>query len=397
MDIRYSNNEAKMSKELCALYYPETICLDDAELKYLLLLYDKIFFLPIDIRLNPGHTRLSKRFSMNDAILTGAFKSQREAHYAIMYSSESDCWDDYMKRLMDLYDELEDKKVLVGLDDGEYSDPNILHPLTTAVDADMSSSDFVNLCIIRRNEKIFVPRIEQSVVKGGGFMTRPPAYKGQKSIPSICSERLNTTLFIAGQKNLLPSCGSRMYIELLKMKLKRMVQYPPEYKTPPNEIHKISMLSWEVATEVVPKNIIQKKSPKELMKYKVACIDLKSKFRSYLWSLESNISSEPWDERFANELNGIIKRDIIPEIERIHEEKIRIWEKLFSDTLKSLTSIKVAPALVGIHLVPGLSFWQILAISTSVISGAILKPLAEAWEEERKVRRNSLFFLLRLK
>lgn len=390
-------NDIKSTKELCALYYPETICLDDAELKYLLLLYDKIYFLPIDVRLNPGHTKLSKRFSMNDAILAGSYKTQKDAHYAIMYASERDCWDDYLIKLMELYDELEEKNVLTGLEDSTYSDPNNWHPLRSAVEADMTNREFVDLCIKRRNRKIFVPQIEKSIIKGKGFGTRPPIYRDERSIPSICSERLNSTLFIAGEKNLIPSCGNGMYIDLLRMKLKRMVQYPPEYKTPSNEIHKISMLSWEVATEVVPKSIIQKKSPKELMKYKVACIDLKSKFRSYLRSLESNISSEPWDERFTKELNGIIKREIIPEIEKIREEKIRIWEKIFSDTLKSLTSIKVAPALVGIHLVPGLSFWQILALSTSVISGAILKPLAEAWEEERKVRRNSLFFLLRLK
>lgn len=73
MDGRDNNNETIRSNELCALYYPETICLDDAELKYLLLLYDKIYFLPIDVRLNPGHTRLSKRFSMNDAVLAVSY------------------------------------------------------------------------------------------------------------------------------------------------------------------------------------------------------------------------------------------------------------------------------------------------------------------------------------
>jgi hypothetical protein len=158
MEVNYNDNKPKMMKELCALYYPETICLDDAELKYLLLLYDKIFFLPLDIRLNPAYTRLSKRFSINDAILSGAFKSQRAAHYAIMYSSESACWDDYMKQLMELYDELEEKKMLVGLEDSEFSNPNEWHPLRTGVDADMASSDFVDLCNVHRNEKIFVPR-----------------------------------------------------------------------------------------------------------------------------------------------------------------------------------------------------------------------------------------------
>ena len=77
-----------ISNGVNALYYPETICLDEIELKYLLLVYDKIFFLPIDNRLNPGHTSLTKRFSIRDTILTGAFKSKKDDHYAIMYCSE---------------------------------------------------------------------------------------------------------------------------------------------------------------------------------------------------------------------------------------------------------------------------------------------------------------------
>jgi hypothetical protein len=390
-----NNNEAIRSNELCALYYPETICLDDAELKYLLLLYDKIYFLPIDVRLNPGHTKLSKRFSMNDAVLAGSYKTKKDAHYAIMYASEPDCWDDYLKRLMELYDELEETNVLTGLEDSAYSDPNNWHPLKSAVEADMTDIEFVNLCIKRRNLKVFVPQIEKSIIKGKGFGTRPPIFRDERSIPSICSERLNSTLFIAGEKKLIPSCGSEMYIDLLRMKLKRMAQYPVEYKVPSSGDHKISMLSWEVATEVVPRIVIQKKSAREIMKYKSACIDLKAKFRSYIQSLETNVISEPWAEKFKKEMEDLVKKEIIPEVGRIREQKIEIWEKMFGETLK--TAIKVAPALVGIHLVPGISIWQILALSTSVVSGAVLKPLADAWAEERKMRRNSLFFLLRLK
>jgi len=84
MAFKYSTQK----ENLFALYYPETICLHELELKYYLLLYDKIFFLPIDVHLNPGHTKLSKRFSLHDATLTGAFRSQKDAHYSIMYMSE---------------------------------------------------------------------------------------------------------------------------------------------------------------------------------------------------------------------------------------------------------------------------------------------------------------------
>jgi hypothetical protein len=382
------------SKGLNALYYPETICLDEAELKYLLLLYDKVFFLPIDNSLNPGHTSLSKRFSMRDAILTGAFKSKRDNHYALMYCSEPNVWDDKMRRLMDLYNELEADGIVVGLQDEEFGNPNKWHPLREAVDADMKDSEFVSPCLRYQNKTIFLPRIDDAVMKGGGVGMRPFMYKEDLAIPSICSERMNTTLFISGRDNLFPVCGSPMYVELLKTKLKRAAQAPPEYPAPSGTAHKFSLLSWEIVTEVVPRKIILEKSTRDLLQYKIACVDLKQKFRSHLWTLEASIAPDPWDKNFSKELDRIVKKEIVPEVQRIREQKIIIWEKLFGQTLKVV--VTAAPALLGIHLVHGLSFWQILTLSTSAIGGATIKFLVDAWQEERKLRRNALFFLVRL-
>jgi hypothetical protein len=115
-----------------------------------------------------------------------------------------------------------------------------------------------------------------------------------------------------------------------------------------------------------------------------------------LWSLEATISSEPWEDSFRRELDKIVKKEIVPEVQRIREHKIVIWEKLFGDTLKSLASLKIGAPLVGIQLVAGLSFWEILALSAVVVGGTSLRHLIDAWQDERKLRRNALFFLLRL-
>lgn len=381
-------------RETNALYYPETICLDESELKYFLLLYDKIFFLPLDIQLNPGHTRLSKRFSIYDSILSGSYRSQRDTHYSLMYCSEPDVWDDPMKRLMDLYDELEEKGIAVGLEEEDFRNPSEFHPMKDAVHADLMDKDFISVCTRYRNPKIFVPPIENAKLKGGGFVSRPAAYKEGLNIPGICSERLNSALYISGRENLFPVCGNRMYVDLLKPKLKRAALMPPNHPTPSSSIHRFSLLSWEIATEVIPWDIARQASPKDLLKYKNACIDLKDKFRSHLWSLEATFSSEPWEDRFHRELDIIVKKDIIPEVQRIREGKIVIWEKLFGDTLKSLASIKIGVPLVGIHLVAGLSFWDILTLSTAAIGGTSLTHLIDAWKDERKLKRNALFFLV---
>ena len=224
---------------------------------------------------NPGHTSLSKRFSVNDAMLAGAFESRQPAHYAQMYMSEPSDWDDRLKHLMDLYDELEERDKVVGLQDQAFTDTNQLHPLKIAVDADMADSDFVSLCLRYQNPKLFIPKGGGSKIKGGGFVLRPPLYKEDLYIPSICSERLNSTLFIAGRDNLFPVCGNKLYVHLLKAKLKRAEIAAPAYATPPGSVHRFSLLSWEVVTEVVPRNVIQSKSANDLLIYKDACIDLK--------------------------------------------------------------------------------------------------------------------------
>ena len=118
------------------------------------------------------------------------------------------------------------------------------------------------------------------------------------------------------------------------------------------------------------------------------------RFNSYLLSLESTLNCEPWDSNFEKELNKIINKELLPEIQRIRDSKIIIWEKLFGDTLKSLSSMKILPPLIGLHLVPGFSFIDILTMSTALVSSATLPKLIDAWKEERQLRRNALFFLV---
>ena len=392
--IRSSLKKEKLS----ALYYPETICLNEMELKYYLLLYDKIFFLPIDVHLNPGHTKLSKRFSLHDATLAGSFRSRKDAHYALMYMSEPEIWDDYMKRLMDLYDELEEKGIFVALRDENFENPSSWHPLKSSVQADLNDKSFVSLCGRYRNEKIFVPRTEGAKIKGGGFATRPSHFKGDNGIFSICSERLNTTLLFAEKQGLFPVSPYRMYVDLLTVKLKRISTIQEKKTVYENNLpikkHKISILSWEITTEVIPQDTILSKSLVDILRYKSACGELKDRFNSYLYSLEASLNSEPWGSNFEKELNKIINKELLPEIQRIRDSKVVIWEKLFGDTLKSLSSMKILPPMIGLHLVPGFSFMDILTMSTALIGSATLPKLIDAWKEERQLRRNALFFLV---
>lgn len=386
------------SNKLKALYYPETVCLNEEELKYLLLLYDQIYFLPIDIQLNPGHTKISKRFSIHDGTLTGAFRTKKEAHYSLMYMSEPKTWDDYMKRLMDIYDELEEKNILLGLNDEKFADASSWHPLKDAVKSDLNDIGFVSACNKYRNEKIHIPYTEDAVIKGGGFMTRPSAYKGDLAISSVCSERLNSTLLFAEREGLFPVSPYRMYVDLLNSKIKRVAENESKNANPdqrsPSSLHKFSILSWELITEVIPLKTITQKSSNQILRYKSECGELKERFNDYLFSLEATLNNEPWDEKFSKELNQLVKKQILPEIQSVRDKKVVVWEKLFSETIKSLSSLKVLPPLIGLHMIPGISFGEILTMSTAIVGSATLPNLMDAWQTERQLRRNTLFFIV---
>ena len=70
------------------LFFPEMVCLREDVLKSLVLIYDRLFFLPNDVRLNPGHESIRKRFSIHDSVLAAGFGDREEAHYSLLYSSE---------------------------------------------------------------------------------------------------------------------------------------------------------------------------------------------------------------------------------------------------------------------------------------------------------------------
>ena len=304
-----------------------------------------------------------------------------------------------MRRLMDLYDELEEKGILVGLHDQAFESASSWHPMKEAVEADMKDSLFLKLCQRYQNPKIFIPRSENSVLKGGGFATRPSAYKGEYAITSVCSERLNSTLFFAEHKNLFPVSPYHMYVDLLSAKLKRIAEcnepFPDTLLQQRIRSHRFSILSWEIMTEAVPLHAVQAKSFRQVLQYKESCIGLKDRFHSYLLGLEASLNAEPWDATFTKELDKIVKKEILPEIQTIRDKKTAIWENLFGESLKSLMSFKTLPPLLGLHMIPGLSFGEILSISTAVVLGvATLPNLINAWKDERQLHRNALFFIV---
>lgn len=392
MDATNQSNDTSGTRSLYGLYYPETICLNELYLKYLILIYDKIFFLPVDIEQSANQNSLSRRFSIKDGALSAAFKSRKEVEPWVMYSSEPGAWDNSMKRLMELYDEYEEKGVLVGLSNEAISSSSAWHPLQPAVDADLTDESFVVECKRLENKDYQRPPVKDGKIKGGGFSIRPMKYKGSLATPSICSERINTALYMADQHNCIPVTPDNLFIRLLNCKLQRISTSNLERKV--SKPQKYSLLSWELMTTAIPQNLMESKSLHEIIRYKNALGEPNNRFRDYLFSLESAMENEPWDEKFIKELNSLVNGKILPDVRKLRDEKTEIWEKLFGQAVKSVATVKVGAPIVTLMLYPGITFMEIVAYSTSIVSGAVMPALTDAWQEERRHRRNALFFLM---
>ena len=209
--------------ELNGLFYPQTVCLFENVLKNFLLIFDHLYFLPNDIRLNPGFgNSIRTRCSINDAMLDYAFLNEEEFKYSIAYLSDEKAWPDKLKKLMDFYDDLEAKDVCRILKDEDFEDIHKWHPFKECIDADMKDSRFKT--IASSNIKIYdISKFKkpEASFKGGGFAMRP--YRSNDLFTEISSERINSTLYFAEIYNLIPITNINKFNSLMRQKMRRSI------------------------------------------------------------------------------------------------------------------------------------------------------------------------------
>lgn len=387
-------------RKLDAIFYPEIICLHENVLKYMTLMYDRLYFLPNDIRLNPGHTSIRKRFSIHDSLLVSAFGTREDAHYSLMYASEETAWDSRLKRLMDLYDELEGSGRCVALINEKFEDATSWHPLEEAVAADMTDSDFVKHCLSSMNPKFYIPSSPDSQsIKGGGFVTRPPKYNGRESFAGICAERLNSAMYFAEQMDLLPVSNHNFFEGLLGLKLKRAIAKQNQLVKPENPLinARFGILSWHVVTEVVTPSLMNSKSIKEIEKYRSECREQHDKFIKYLELIDLRINEMQMDVNLPERITKVVKLEVVPEIEKLRDQKKVIWEKLFNEVIKTTFSKKMLVPLLSMHFIPSMTYGELLLYSSAGYLGSILPSLIDSRQAEKEIRKNAMFFLLNFK
>jgi hypothetical protein len=307
--------------KLDALYYPQIALLNETLLKYLLLVFDRITFLPNDIDLSPNQVTIRDRFSINDDILFSAFGSREDCRLSGMYASEGRFWDDEIKRLMDAYDVLEGNGICIPIRDRAFGDYRQLHPLTPFVDADMQDIKFVKYCESALNKRLIIAGDPQASIKGGGFVIRSSRYKGKEGFAALCSERINSTLYFAGTEDLIPVSNQEFFIQLLRLKLEHGAKdedYLRERGLWENRRRiTLGLLSYEIIVDAVPPEALENKTMQQILNYRTECKEAQERFRKHLSGLESELMVTPWDTGIRRRVDRLVREKIRPEIEQV--------------------------------------------------------------------------------
>lgn len=393
--------DAMNEQSFDAIYYPYIVCLDETELKLLLLLYDRVFFLPNDTHLNEGfESSITKRWSFHDATLEIAFATPQRAYRALMYSSEESAWDDPMRRLMATYEMLESKSICIPLRDERFEDSSSWHPLQHVVDEDLNDSTFVDRVERARHPRLTIPRDDRMQIRGGGCSIRP-VLRQQHAFAALCSERINTALAYASESHVIPVAPNPLFASMLNAKLRRQLVSEPEHyglaSMPARRRSRLNTLSWSIATEIVSRNALATRSVADILKYREATAEAAQRFRMFLRQVEAELREDPWSEKALGEIRDSITRRVLPEVQKARDSKRDVWRKLFGDAATSLLSADViaaaASAPILIHLMPGIGYGALIG-AAGVAFARTLKPLVSAWHDDTARRRNAMFFLL---
>jgi hypothetical protein len=157
------------------------------------------------------------------------------------------------------------------------------------------------------------------------------------------------------------------------------------------------MLSWHVVTEIVTPALIGSKSIKQIETYKLECKEQHEKFVKYLELIDLRINEMQIDVCMPERIDKVVKTDVVPEIEKLRDQKKIIWEKLFNEVVKTTFSKKMLVPLLSMHFMPTMSYGELLSYSTVGYLGSILPSLIDSRQSEKEIRKNAMFFLLNFK
>jgi hypothetical protein len=150
--------------------------------------------------------------------------------------------------------------------------------------------------------------------------------------------------------------------------------------------------------------ILARKSVKEIIRYRSAMCDARTRFVSTtLCELTQIIQGNPWGPSVKNEVEAFVEKKLMPDMVRYEDESKEIWEKLFGGLTVNLASLagsasmgSAGGGLLG-SVIPGTTAWEMLALGA--LAGVskevpkIVENLVKLALEFRKHKRSSIAYV----
>ncbi len=165
-------------------------------------------------------------------------------------------------------------------------------------------------------------------------------------------------------------------------------------------------VTFNIADSLLSSELIAKKTPEQIIKYRNAMNDARQHFISEnLMEITSIIQDNPWNSQTKEEIEKYIMGKLIPDILQYHEASHDTWVKLFGNVAVHVAQVTKstviggsAGGLVG-NLIPNTSTWHMLLLGA--LAGAateapnLIKSITEKVLEGRKERRSSIAYITR--
>jgi hypothetical protein len=264
--------------------------------------------------------------------------------------------------------------------------------------ADVADPRFTALCKAYENKKWIVPPEGPGEMKGGGMVTRPAPAKQQLGLMMIAAERVNSTLYWAERLGAVPVSNHELFNRVYGVKLRRALENRDFWDSRGlrDQMRNvtISVLSWELFSEIIPLPSVSRRSIEEIIRYKQESSGLQERYRSYVGMLEAEVTTNPWEASHAKEIDKLVRGKVIPEMQKLSDERRVIWEKLFGEVVRVASQKKYLVPLIAASLIPGVSYIDLLQYGVPVMAAQAMPKVVELALERRQLRRNALFFLL---
>lgn len=417
-----------ITKKLSALYYPFSRCLDEEALKRSILYFDEIAFIdPLnpDDRDNALSSIPTERLGRYGKWLSNKWYSIREDYSYLAKegiiriidpSPFLEEWD--MLFLASLKSDLSDD-MFIKL--SFLAGPMVWNMLRSKMPPsifamlDPRGGTFVEA--MGRLEELYTdhPRTVFKISKWFGEYTKYVArglYTGEGDVYSLsypqgASLNLTQALLVSEFENIYLWTDNNVHHSLLLRKFQRAIEHPELMtvrriivRETSDELMKRQLIATNIIETLIPHPSLSNLSLQDVVKYRRACEKDLVRFRTLVRKISADIEVAPWDTKFESEIRKNIDTEVLPAVRELQDELEGVYVSLFGRLAKrTLASFAAGGTALISTLFSGLPPFALLTLSCSALAavlGYTSVELVEALIEKKRVRQNSLSYILKI-